>query len=346
MLACCSFSSLANNDEVDENKKTALMRACESGDLDSVKRLVAEEANLTLKCKQGLTALHHAALHGHSAVIEFLVKKAKVDVNITGPKLLLPLHLAVNKAHIEAIRLLLALGGNAEKKARITFMGDKEQTAYNFSALDVALKKKNRELLAVLLTSNKNLLLKAIGRCITHGWTEYWFPALIEDLQESFPDWRAKVFAKGKFKIVKYLIDNNHMNLDLAWKDQEGNTLLHYAAIQGEKELISYLLQEKNQLRINARNSNEYTALHTAVYNKNIPAIEELIEGGALINSRRSNNLSPLNLAHYMRRNEYEDLSKRLANESIISIFTKFLAHKRGTISPQGSPLRNSHNAI
>ena len=57
------------------------IKAAENGDLNTVQSLV-EKVNINSKNKDGFTALWQAAYEGHFDIVQFLVARKDVDVNL------------------------------------------------------------------------------------------------------------------------------------------------------------------------------------------------------------------------------------------------------------------------
>jgi ankyrin repeat protein len=93
---------------------TALHWAAASGVVDAVSFLLAPpvEADPRAARKNNFTPLHAAAMQGHAAVCELLLR-AGADVNAqTDPQGYAPLHSAAFAGHVETIRALLAHGAD------------------------------------------------------------------------------------------------------------------------------------------------------------------------------------------------------------------------------------------
>ena len=91
--------------------------AAERGDLDEVKRLIAEGANLNaIDDKLGGTPLHYAALRGHKAIAELLIAKG-ADVNASDHLGTTALHWTVIFDHLAVVKLLIANGADVNAKA-------------------------------------------------------------------------------------------------------------------------------------------------------------------------------------------------------------------------------------
>jgi len=93
-----------------------LLDAAAEGDLDEVRRLVSEErVEIDMCNERGVTALHRAAGHGQTAVLEFLLKK-KARVNVVDADSWTPLHIASSVGSLEAVKCLLKHGANVEAR--------------------------------------------------------------------------------------------------------------------------------------------------------------------------------------------------------------------------------------
>ena len=121
----------------------SLHEAAAKGDIDAVRKLVAEGEYINFRDEGGLTALHWAAIKGHSNVVEFLIDsganiKSKDNFGTTllhmavfgGEeivKLLLDEGISVNEKNddgISALHLAALEGGQTVAKLLVTWGGD------------------------------------------------------------------------------------------------------------------------------------------------------------------------------------------------------------------------------
>eukprot|EP01126_Amoeba_proteus_P060093 TRINITY_DN7918_c0_g1_i5.p1 TRINITY_DN7918_c0_g1~~TRINITY_DN7918_c0_g1_i5.p1 ORF type:complete len:396 (-),score=60.47 TRINITY_DN7918_c0_g1_i5:115-1302(-) len=78
-------------------------------------------------------------------------------------------------------------------------------------------------------------------------------------------------------------------------RDEEQNTLLHWAAQLGSVEGVRFLLQ--NGSEVNAKNQHLETPLHHAALKGHVPVIQELVRAGAVLDVHSLHGLSPFTAA-------------------------------------------------
>lgn len=104
---------LLKRDDVDVNgvfsSHTALQAASQNGHVEIIKVLLKHNANVEIEDKDGDRAVHHAAFGDEPMVISVLAQ-AHADMNARNKRRQTPLHIAVNKGHIQVVRKLLDLG--------------------------------------------------------------------------------------------------------------------------------------------------------------------------------------------------------------------------------------------
>lgn len=111
--------------------------------------------------------------------------------------------------------------------------------------------------------------------------------------------------ARGDFEMVKVL-SNGSSNIIALSKNNNGLTLLHYAAVIGRKDMVEWLLDHNAD--VNARDNNGLTPLHyaAAIGLKEIP--ELLLAHKADVNAKDNNGLTPLHYAANFGRQEVPEL--------------------------------------
>ena len=92
-------------------RHSALHAASQNGHVEIVQALIkygGDQIDINLKDPDGDAAVHHAALGDHKMIIQIL-KNAGADLNSRNRRNQTPLHIAVNKGHLEVLKALLEL---------------------------------------------------------------------------------------------------------------------------------------------------------------------------------------------------------------------------------------------
>jgi Ankyrin repeats (many copies) len=80
------------------------MQAALAGDVDEIKSLVSQGANVHAKDQHGATVCIRAAIKGRSNVVDFLVNEHQVDVNQTTPNGLSAAMVVAGSGHIDTLK--------------------------------------------------------------------------------------------------------------------------------------------------------------------------------------------------------------------------------------------------
>src|ERR1035437_7523263 len=176
---------------------TDIFDAVRAGDVEKVKTLLQADPKLaTARTEDGSTALHLAALDGHSAIARLLLD-SKAQVNARGLREETPLHMAMYDGHREVVEVLLA--GQADVNA---------QNTAGETPLHVAARKGHRGLVALLLEHHAEVNAK--------------------DRQDATP--LHATAAEGHKEVAELLLSGN---ADLSARDKSGRTPKAVAAEKG-----------------------------------------------------------------------------------------------------------------
>ena len=96
-------------DVFDNEGKSSLHLAAETGSMEVCKLLLGKNAFVNSKTKKGLTALHFAAQKGHAELVEYLVKDYEADLESNTGERQTPLHLAAYHGQLETCKVLVNL---------------------------------------------------------------------------------------------------------------------------------------------------------------------------------------------------------------------------------------------
>ena len=226
--------------------------------------LISLECDPIDKDKQGLTALHHAALSGQTQVVRQLVSKYDCSVECRDNIGHTPLHEAAANGHTHVVQVLLSeLGADVEAR-------DKD----NNTALHVAALNGHSDVVT--------LLVKELG-CdpLTSGYNNR---TLLHYACNG-----------SHLKLVDKLIDCYHC--DPMARDDEGLTPLHIAALTGKEHIVRQLVS-KYDCPVECRDNDKDTPLHRAAANGHVHVVQSLLSKlGADVEARNKENDTALHVA-------------------------------------------------
>lgn len=120
--------------------------------------------------------------------------------------------------------------------------------------------------------------------------------------------------------------------------DSQGKTLLHEAVVNGETELIAYLL--KRGLAIDQKDNNGFTPLHVAVKGQDTSVVRFLIDNHADVHAKTADLDTPLHLAVF--NNDIPSAEILYFNDA----FSDVLAENKDKVSPFTHAVRNRYYAM
>jgi len=95
-----------------QNGIPLILGACHKARLCIIEEIIAKEGNVFQIDKLGQSALHLAVIGNTKDIVEYLVRKCKLDVNLKDGKGMTPLHHAVESLSVDKVQLLLDLGAD------------------------------------------------------------------------------------------------------------------------------------------------------------------------------------------------------------------------------------------
>jgi ankyrin repeat protein/uncharacterized GH25 family protein len=283
------------------NFTTPLHEAAKNGDINQVKSLLANKADVNAKGIMGRTPLHEAARGGYTDVVELLLTN-KADARAKDRMGNTALHEAAIGGNAEIATLLLAHG------ADVNALNDKGETSlgaalfnhatdmsnllrkhgavehgYQVSSPTLAMTNRDAAELRDAIHSDD---LKEVRTLLKAN------PSLISsrDVQDRTPLILAAM--AGHTNLVEVLLANK---ADLQATDMFGRSALHWAALLAQGDMVQVLLADGADL--NARSKGGDTPLHEAAHGGNtnmVEIIKILLANGADINATNNAGGTPL----------------------------------------------------
>ncbi|XP_011063222.1 PREDICTED: ankyrin repeat and death domain-containing protein 1A-like isoform X2 [Acromyrmex echinatior] len=251
----------ANVSAVNKKQHTLLMCGARGSNVAVVEYLAdaVESLNGEATDSTGATALHHAAITGHPAVITALANIPRIVLDTTDKKGQTPLHCACAKEHLDAVEVLIGLGANVDA-----------QDNDGNTPLHVATRTRHTGIAQLLLKAGANTeLIDAEGFTPLHV--------------------AASQGCKG---ILDSMIQHG---ADLNKQCKNGNTSLHLACQNNEVETVEILINKGVDL--NCLNLRLQSSIHIAAEMGHTDICELLLAAGANIEQKEQSGRTPLYIA-------------------------------------------------
>eukprot|EP01127_Copromyxa_protea_P021179 TRINITY_DN7211_c0_g1_i1.p1 TRINITY_DN7211_c0_g1~~TRINITY_DN7211_c0_g1_i1.p1 ORF type:complete len:2010 (-),score=408.32 TRINITY_DN7211_c0_g1_i1:46-6075(-) len=237
---------------------TPLHWAATSESTDFARKLIEQGGNVNARCELGTTPVHVAARHGRLPILELFYGSDPNSLAAVDDLGRTPLHLAAFR-NDEALVIYLI------KKCTLNL---KLKDHKDRTALDIAKS----------LGNTKSASIIAAGP--------------LQDQDES-----SKLllghFRKGDVAIVHELLKKEDANIHAA--NENGTTLMHYACMQGNAEILSLLLSRG--ANPNASNNRATTPIHKAAQRGEMECLELLVKANANVNYQDEEGITPLHRA-------------------------------------------------
>jgi ankyrin repeat protein len=258
----------------DPNGETALNLAVGGGHKDMVALLIEKGADINGKGRYDAAPLHNAAWDGNKEIAELLIDKG-ADVNILqnyayGTHCWTPLHSACYRGHADVAELLVANGADVNAKDE---WGD--------TPLDYAIDNDDSDIMNILIAKGADVNAKDDrGQTALHRMLDV----------RRHSDTSGYRLSKDTIELLL------NKGADVNSKDKDGRTPLHLAAESVDADIVKVLLDKG--ARVNQKDDESgFTALHCAARFGNENAAELLIARGADINAKDKKGHTPLYLA-------------------------------------------------
>lgn len=345
-VLCFYAFSLEKSPSIDNNKvqkkqrehkpSKSILIASSTGDVNQVRLLISEGADIESKNQRRETPMVLAAKNGHIEVVKLLLDKG---ANIDGSKAghsnndFTPLQIAIKNDNSELVKLLLARGANpglycpygsslditVEKNNReMTELLIKNKVDINIknqseeTPIFRAIMKNNKDFVEYLISNGAEINVK--GRSIKtplHSAALLKDPEIAELLISKGADINA-VYDKGNTviddaindfffnhkKIVSLLVSKN-VSVSTAEK-------IHLFSYLGNLSEVQNLINQGVDVNLAGRYG--FSPLHFAVAGENTHVVKYLIEKGAKINAKDKINCTPLHLAALRDNKEISQL--------------------------------------
>ncbi|XP_042367062.1 ankyrin repeat domain-containing protein 16 [Plectropomus leopardus] len=322
---------------MDEHTLKQLVKLTQEGQLSSMETLIPLEDSAAVQTvrskhfgRSGDTMLHYAARKGHLDIVEYLIKRLGMDVDVYNNDYKRPLHEAASMSHRACVSYLLQAGAQVDslKKA-------------DWTPLMMACTRRHLDVIQELLSHGADPALKN-----KDGWNSFHIacregdPLIVQHLLHLAPDvWGTESKTRrtplhtaamhGCEEVVQILLErcgytpdstdscgvtpfmdavrNGHISVArlLLEKHQASPTAadtigaqpVHQVAVTGQEEALRFLVRDLT-IDVNQRATVvQLTALHYAAKEGHTSAIKTLLELGADLYARDKKGRTALHMA-------------------------------------------------
>uniref|UniRef100_A0A8C1ML56 E3 ubiquitin-protein ligase MIB1 n=1 Tax=Cyprinus carpio TaxID=7962 RepID=A0A8C1ML56_CYPCA len=263
---------------------TAMQAASQNGHVDVLKLLLKHNVDLEAEDKDGDRAVHHAAFGDEGSVIEVL-HRGGADLNARNKRRQTPLHIAVNKGHLQVVKTLLDFGCHPSLN-NTDSEGD--------TPLHDAISKKRDDMLSVLLEAGADVTITN-----NNGFNALHHAAL-----------------RGNPSAMRVLLSKLPRPWIVDEKKDDGYTALHLAALNNHVEVAELLVHQGNA-NLDIQNVNQQTALHLAVERQHTQIVRLLVRAEANLDVQDKDGDTPLHealrhhtLSQLRQLQDMQDVSK------------------------------------
>ena len=277
---------------------TPLFEASRRGQIKALNLLLEANADINVTNNEGFTALHVAALEGHSGLVNTLLQNNKIrKVGETTKRGETALHLAVQESRESCVEVIHYLASRIEVDARATATINKTLQK-KCTALHIAVEKGNshgtEKLLA--LQANPNTTTEKLDTAL-HLAARNGFKDIVDKLlakggisskrnrnkdmplhvaiENSTKNERGEITVnKAVTETAKRLVE--HDRTAVAWGNRGGDIAIHLAARKGNFPFLKFA-HERNKALVNNQNHLGETALHLAAQMDHRRIVEYLL---------------------------------------------------------------------
>ena len=213
------------------------------------------ESNINTKDKYGKTGMHYAAMKGHLYAVNLLICNGG-DAQMKDKRGRTALHYACEEGHLEVVKCLVVFGGVNERD-------NEGRTPLHYAAA--------------------NGKIAVVGYLVRHGGN-------VNEWDNKGRTPIAIASSRHYWDVVDHLIKNGG-TVTVNERDEEGVTLLHFAAQEGHLEVVRCLVEEK-RANVNEQDNYGKTPMDYATITGSSGVVTYLVAHGG--NAQKRDSLFPI----------------------------------------------------
>ena len=300
--------------EDEEQLAQLFYQVAADGDIEQVKLLISKGADVNAEGTRGWTPLLGAVNKGHVQMVKVLLENgANVDV---GDDWYTPLYYPIWEGDKEMVKTLISGGADVNTEPK---EGDYRPLVY-------AVWYRHPDIVKILIEAKANVNAEDESE-----WTalRHALKRADADMAKQFIGTGVKISAfhnailVGNLAKVKQLVESG---MDVDTKDKFGWTPTYWALSAGQKELFEYLLNKGAD--VNAKTDAGCTLLHQASTAGFVEIVKSLIAKGVEVDAKPDSGNTPLKIAAGAGHKEIVKLL--IANGAVVNVTAKNGTHPLG----------------
>ncbi|MGL5029329.1 MAG: ankyrin repeat domain-containing protein [Wolbachia pipientis] len=286
-----------------------LLTAVQNGNLNKVKDLTNQNANVNTRDKYSWTPLHWAAYKGHLEVAEFLVKKG-ADINAASENLYgsRPIHIAIENNNKNIIEFLLS------KEVGVNDTDKQGYTPLHYAAwrgrLEVAkfLIEKGADINAADTSTTGKKPIHVAAENNSESVIEFLLEKGVSVDEADKNGWTPLHYAArfGQPEVAKFLIEKG-ADINVADASIAGKRPIHVATEENNKDIIEFFLSKGAS--VNDTDKDGRALLYWASWSGHLDLVKYFIDKGANINAECNDSKTPLDVA---KAQKYDNVAEYL----------------------------------
>ena len=302
------------NPNISTEEGPILFKVAVSGNLEIVKVLVENEAEIDATNSEDRTALQGASNNGHKDVVAYLLENG-ADVHHGIGHGSTPIHLAASYGYTEIVQLLIDNGADLQHPSSSGWTP--LHLCYDYPETTQLLLENGAEVNSVTETGYTPLYLAVLNN----------YPEVVKTLLSYSPDLEVTIIGdstettrralgaavmNGSAEVTRLLLEAG-ANID--YQDHRNNVPLHYAALQNQEDVLRALMEYNPDLDLVDDDGD--TALNCMNSSTSVKIVKILVNGGADCDIRNKMQNMPICRA---AMSQNTDVVKYLAKKTAINV--------------------------
>ena len=285
------------------NDADSMWYAARTGNVDGIAEKLEKGTDVNARDRSGATALSLAALAGQSEAVEFLIARG-ADIDAGNKDGNSALHGAAFLGRLDVVKTFI------QNKANVNVRNNRGETPLDSAAAEWSEEIQGFvEFIATFLQIDVDLQVVKAGRPKVATLLREYGAKMGSALSSPTGTNIFEAARRGNTEVLRPYLTKSDGDADA--KDNNGITLLCWAALTGQVEAAELLISEG--ANVNGKNRDGSSALHSAAFLGRVRVVELLIRKNAEINAKNNMGETPLGSVAVEWNDEIEATTRFIA---------------------------------